>query len=217
MEIIIGLIVFAGVVITIVAYAKSVDSAEDARHIREMERLKNKKEREENYAKALSELELKYGKTTIKISLPEGAGGGYYSTRISSHLFFFEDASIVVINEEPISFKKILAYTLADNKETIAKTIGNEDTHTSTGSMASRALIGGALLGGVGALAGAATAKKKTEINTVTHHKTSHDYILYLSIDDLANPQRVIKFRSDADSANKAASVFDIIINRNNQ
>ena len=83
--------------------------------------------------------------------------------------------------------------------------------------MAGRALVGGVLLGGAGAMVGAVTANKDTKINTTTSQTTTHDYIIYLSIDDMINPQRILKFGTDAESANKAAGVFNIIINRNNQ
>ena len=124
---------------------------------------------------------------------------------------------MVILNKQAIPFKKILAYSLTDNQRTISTTIGNADTKTSTGSMVGRGLVGGVLFGGVGALAGASTAKKNTEIQTTTCEDTEHNYILYLSVDEMANPQRKLEFGKDADAANKAAAIFNIIINRNNQ
>ena len=43
----------------------------------------------------------------------------------------------------------------------VVKTSGHSDIKTSAGSAVSQGLVGGALLGGVGVIAGAATARKK--------------------------------------------------------
>ena len=169
-------------------------------------------DRENQYKSKIDNLKAKYGEITIEIKLLHGS---WEWDNLSLKLLFFESTQTAFIKESAIPFKKILAYTLTDNQQTITTTKGNADTSTSTGSMAGRALAGGLLLGGVGVLAGATTAKKDTEINTTISHATAHDYIIYLNIDDMANPQRILKFGSDAESANKAASVFNIIINRN--
>ena len=145
------------------------------------------KQRQKDFDEKMESLKNQYGDITIYIKLSNG------------------------------DFKKILAYTLADNQQSIYTTTGTTNTETSTGSMAGRALVGGVLLGGAGAMVGAVTANKDTKINTTTSQTTTHDYIIYLSIDDMINPQRILKFGTDAESANKAAGVFNIIINRNNQ
>lgn len=198
------------VAITIFAYTKISDEARDGRFAVEMRRIKSEKDKDEQYNLLIKDLESQYGKTTLEIPLVG-------DKEITNRVLFFETSSIAVVAGTSINFRKIIAYTLTDNQQTITTTTGNADTSTSTGSMAGRALVGGILLGGVGALAGATTAKKDTDISTTTSHTTTHDYIIYLSVDDMANPQRILKFGSDAESANKAASVFNIIINRNNQ
>lgn len=207
---IIVLVVVIVLGITIYAYSQLSGDAAEEKNAVEINRLRLQKEKDEQYSIAVNELESKYGKITIKIPLAEGDA-------IAGCALFFEDSSTAVVSGTPIEFRKILAYTLTDQQETIMTTRGNANTNTSTGSMAGRALVGGVLLGGMGALAGATTAKKDTTINTTTSHTTTHDYIIYLNIDDIANPQKVLKFGSDAESANKAAGVFNIIINRNNQ
>lgn len=214
---IIVLVIVIVIVFTVLAYAKSSNDAEDERHAREMARLRQQKEKDEQYANAINKLESQFGRTTIRIPLNGWRSNGSYSHQLNSYLYFFEKSSVAVIDGNPIDFKNILAYTLADNQHTIITTKGSADTTTSMGSMAGRALVGGALLGGVGALAGATTSKRDTEINTTTSHTTTHDYVIYLNIDDMANPQRILKFGQDAESANKAASVFNIIINKNKQ
>ena len=127
----------------------------------------------------------------------------------------FEGAELVLIQNAPIHFKKIINFTLADDKQIISTTTGTATTGTATGSMAGRALVGGALFGVAGAAIGAATASQNTTINTTSQHDFKHDYIIYLSVDDIANPQRILTFGDDSEMANKAASIFNIIINRN--
>jgi len=171
-----------------------------------------RKQLAEQYAQTRNELAQNYGDITIEIPLL--ATGEGYNT--SDYLYFFEERKIILIDNTPILFDSVLSYTLTDNQHTISTTTGSAETSTSTGSIAGRALLGGVLLGGAGALAGAATAKKNTEINTTISHSTSHNYIIYLTIEDISNPQLILKFGSDDIAANKAASLFSIIIKRNN-
>ena len=109
---------------------------------------------------------------------------------------------MLVMKGEEIPFSKVLGFALNDDTETIVQntTQYTSTTKTSTGSMLGRAVVGGVLLGGVGALAGASTAKKETTtvptIGTSTS-TTKHHYVLYLSLDDLSNPTREIKLGSD--------------------
>ena len=212
------LIIIALVLLILVALAMSTvattNNKEDARLAREEKKQKEREEREIKLALVLQELEERYGKPTMEIKLQHGS---WEWDNLNYRIYIYEEPQTILIEQQPIPFKKILGYTLTDNQSTITTTQGKADTQTSTGSMAGRALVGGVLLGGAGAVAGAATAKKNTDINTTTKHTTTHSYVIYLSVDDMSNPQRILKFGSDADSANKAASVFNIIINRNSQ
>ena len=139
---------------------------------------------------------------------------------IEDHLFIFENAQTLVLRGEPIPFVKILNYALNDDSKQITQNhTGYESvTTTSTGSMLGRAVVGGALLGGVGALAGATTAKKETTTTPTISSSTSftvHEYILYINIDDLRNPTREINLGSDTNKALNVANIFNVIIQRN--
>lgn len=219
--IVIGVIifVFAFVVILFAASGPSAKAQEEARKQAEVKRIAEemrRKKRLDEYEKALAEIKESYGKITIELPLVGGRGDGYYATQLSTHLYFFEESQMAVLANKHVAFGKMISYSLNDNQNTIATTTGQAQTATSTASMAGRALVGGVLLGGAGALAGAATANKETTINTSTKYSTSHDYKIYLTIDDLANPQLCFSFGSDEKTATKAASIFDIIIKRNN-
>ena len=185
--------------ITIKASDKSCREKQEAE---EAQRIKKEQEEKEKQDRR-NAITQKYGEVTAEIALGE------------NFLLFFDSSKIALIQDNPVPFNKILSCSLCDNQQMIATTSGEASSSTSTGSMAGRALVGGILLGGVGALAGAATAKKNTEINTTTNYDTKHDYTIYLGLNDMANPQVIIRFGEDADSANKAVSIFGIIINQN--
>ena len=211
----VSVFVLAFVVIVLVASKPSAKAEEEARKKAEDARAAKKK-RLDDYENALTEMKQSYGNITIELPLVGGTGDGYYATQLSAHLYFFEEAQMAVLANRHVPFGKIISYSLTDNQQTIATTTGNAQTNTSTASMAGRALVGGVLLGGAGAVAGAVTAKRDTAINTSTKYSTSHDFKIYLTIDDLASPQMCLSFASDEKSATKAASVFDVIIRRNN-
>ena len=216
MDILILILVFVILAIMVnVFLAKNGDDKQKKLQEEQERKKRIAEEKHGSYNSKIEELISTHGEITLDRALPyTGQFGGL---ELSSHLFIFEDTKVIVVNGEAIPFSKILAYSLVDNQQTIATTTGGSEIKTSTGSMVGRALVGGALFGGVGALAGATTAKKETEITTTTEHTTNHDYKIYLSINDIANPQRIIGFGKDEEAANKASSVFNIIISQNNK
>ena len=135
--------------------------------------------------------------------------------------YVFEQSKIVILSTEVIPFSKIIGYNLADNQVTISENVGYESKTTiSTGSMLGRTVVGGVLTGGVGAVIGAATAKK----NTVTtpsqdNIKTSvtHDFNIYINLNDLSNPTIIISVGNNTDTAYKIANILNIIVERNKQ
>lgn len=204
MWVIIVIAVVLAIVFNIVFFKK-----EKADLVQEQKENEERKLIIEAYHAEIEALETTYGKPVAVIPVTHRLEDKY---SISNHLYIYEQSKTVLVYGQPIPFDKILTYSLSDNQQVISTTSGTGETSTSTGSMVGRALVGGVLLGGVGALAGATTAKKDTEINTTTEHTTYHDYKIYLNLNDLANPQIVIRFGGDAESANKAACIFNIII-----
>lgn len=79
------------------------------------------------------------------------------------------DVKIVVF---PVS--QILSLEVIEDGQTVSHstTTGGGEIKTSSGSMLGRAVVGGVLLGGVGAIIGGATARKTTTAETVTHTNT---------------------------------------------
>ncbi|OFY41582.1 MAG: hypothetical protein A2X18_07090 [Bacteroidetes bacterium GWF2_40_14] len=93
----------------------------------------------------------------------------------------FEESETIVIMDVPYKFVDIISVELYDDSKII---ITNSVTKTSTGSMIGRAVVGGALIGGVGAVIGGVSAKQ----NTVATQETSHHYCMYITINNLTNP-----------------------------
>jgi len=195
---------------------KEARQAEEAR-IAQEKRLKAEEEKrqiESAYKAKVDGLVASYGPCTADLLL------GSRQMEVNDHLFIFEDSSTLVLKGEVIPFSKVLGFALNDDTETIVhnETQYTSTTKTSTGSMLGRAVVGGVLLGGVGALAGATTAKKET-ITTPsvgsTTTTTKHRYVLFVNLDDLSNPTREIKLGSDTKRAHNVANLFNIIIQRN--
>ena len=112
----------------------------------------------------LTRIDNTLGEPTTKIFAP------CYSNL--SHSSSLEDACNYILSYEPlekISLKgKIYDYSQITSYFVSVNPVGSSTTKTSLGSALGRAVIGGALLGGVGALIGASTAKKKTEYKSKT-------------------------------------------------
>lgn len=182
------------------------------------ERQKLEKERiETEFNNTLQELYNKYGDYTTDICI------GTSKKNVKQHIYVFEDSTTIVLNGEEIAFDKILGFTLQDDSKTITTSdvaSYTSTTKTSTGSMIGRAVVGGMLTGGLGAVAGAATAKKETittpnQNQSTTTTSIKHKYICYVNVNDLANPIREIFLGEDSKMAQTVANIFNVIIERN--
>lgn len=212
-------VTFVVVIILLVAFAAAIIIGASANSKRSAEaEAKSKREREEEALRRqmlrqkLSAMRAQYGQITLEIPLQ---GAGVEWDDLSHRLIFFEESKVVFLGGRPLPFTKVLGCTLTDNKQTISTTKGVEETTVSTGSMIGRAIVGNMVAGRTGAIVGASTALQETSVNTTTSHSTLHDYVLLVNIDDLADPQRVLRFGKDMESANEAASAFNVIVHRN--
>lgn len=130
-----------------------------------------------------------------------------------------EESSQILLNEHLYTFKDILDFTVSDNQTVIHR--GGDSTATtttSTGSMLGRAVVGGVLTGGIGALVGAATARKETEIHqNDTYSSTKHNYTINVTINSLSLPVETLALFSNEEATNKVISILTIILHRNKQ
>ena len=82
--------------------------------------------------------------------------------------------------------------------------------------MIGRAIVGGVLTGGVGAIIGGATASKTTTTSGGIS-RTTHSYKLIITINSLSHPTERIYLGENSTYANEICSILSIILNRNNE
>lgn len=214
MEIIVVVLLVVFVVIGVLMNNANEKQKEKREERAAAHKLQVQKQQEE-FKQQIDELKHQYGNCTLDVYID------YFQEYVlANHVFIFEESKILYVANEPIPFEKILCFELKDNQSTITKTTSPKyKTSTNTGSMLGRAIVGGVLTGGVGAVVGAATAKKTTKV--VEEGKTTttvkHNYRITLTIDDMANPVRVIDCKYHQDKAEQIANVLNIIMHRNQE
>lgn len=132
---------------------------------------------------------------------------------IQKYVFISEEKSLIMLNEHIYHFKEILDFTLSDNS-VVVFTPTTSKTTTNTGSMLGRAIVGGVLTGGVGAVIGGATASQTTQTSKGTSH-TKHDYTLVITVNNLSNPVENIHIGWRENYAREISSILSIIVSRN--
>lgn len=185
---------------------------------KELERQERQKQRRliacEEYEKTLADFSTKFGTCTINENLSDSR---YCDYSISTRFLVYEQSSVIIIKSKEYRFSDILGYSLVDDatNETITTSMGT--AKTSTGSMIGRAVVGGVLTGGLGAVAGAATAKKSISNNATSQTTTMHQYTLYITVNSLQEPTISLKIGDNTSKAQKLAGVLNVIVERNKQ
>lgn len=143
--------------------------------------------------------------------------GNYEEYDINNHVMLFETSQIIRIKAREYKFSDILGYSLVDDaiSETITTSTGT--AKASTGSMLGRAVVGGVLTGGLGAVAGAVTAKKNISENATSQTTTTHKYTLYINVNSLQEPTISLNLGDNVSMAQKLAGAVTVIIERNNE
>ena len=221
--IVIGAIAFLILLILLLSYISSESEKRRSKNRilaaeREQQRLERetdvKNQKENEYNRGYEDLVSSYGPCAVDLVI------GWDRLKLADHLFVFEGSSTIVVQGEALPFAKILGCSLYDEPQTVEnnETKYVSTTKTSTGNMIGRAIVGGILLGGVGALAGAITAKTETTTTPISSNSTSkvnHHYRLLVNVDDFAQPTRLLKFGSDLALAQKVLGVFELVVKRN--
>ena len=174
------------------------------------DRKRRRQAEQEEYDKALADFDTKFGECTMNENL-----GDWNEHNIKSRVLIYEQSSVIIINSKKYEFSDILGYALVDDatSETITTSVGT--AKTSTGSMIGRAVVGGVLTGGLGAVAGAATAKKNISDNATSQTTTIHKYTLYINVNSIQEPTIALKIGNSVSKAQKLAGVINVIIERN--
>lgn len=112
--------------------------------------------------------------------------------------------------QKPLPFDTLVSCEATDDT-TIIHGSGLSTTKTSKLGMITRGAVGGALFGGVGALAGAMTANTKTE--TVYDADTiQHNYKIYLTLNDFSCPLLTFEFGESEIQMRQVLSVLNLIL-----
>lgn len=188
---------------------------------------KKAKEREEHERKRQERIEKK-NSFFKSLSDQYGKCSASFSFAISSHAnkvfeaHVFEDKNmIVVFNSDlfeitnTIPFQSILDFSIDVDIKRIGGNTATTTTKTSTGSMVKRGLVGGVLFGGVGALAGAATAKTTSQ-TTFDEEKEECRYSISINLDSISSPIYIMYFGLGSTTCKKVAGILTTIIRRNN-
>ena len=138
-----------------------------------------------------------------------------YTYEKNNYIFVIENGRIIIIQGKEYNFKDIINYSLFDNEQSKTVTSSDGTIRTSTGDMLGRAVVGGVLTGGLGAVAGAATAKKNLTSNSTSETITTHDYIIFVNINSLSNPTVSLNIGSDQYKANKIINLLNVIVEQN--
>ena len=124
-----------------------------------------------------------------------------------------------------IPFGKIIGYELnnLNQKGTPLHSATTTTIKTDTGDMIKRAVIGGIVAGGVGAIIGGTTAKKYQEQSEAQklsdmmgrYIASIPNYELTIQVDDIYSPTIKIPFESDKRNAEEFSAILNVIIKRN--
>lgn len=117
----------------------------------------------DNNKKVLDRMHGIYGEPTAKIYAPcySNPTAGSFHTDIHNQVLVYEPLKKISLKGKMYDFSQITGYSVSVNNQIVSS-----NTKTSTGSALGRAAVGGVLLGGVGAIIGASTAKTTTEYTT---------------------------------------------------
>lgn len=165
--------------------------------------------------KKLDDLSLRLGDCVFKEYAENFLGNWRDLYDFDKHIFVFEKSQVVIIKSKEYKFPDILSCSLVDDvtNETITTTTGK--SKTATGSMLGRAVVGGVLTGGLGAVAGAATAKRNITEDASSKTTTVHDYFIYINTNNFQEPVISLHIGNDSGRAQRIIGVMNVIMAKN--
>lgn len=165
--------------------------------------------------KKLDDLSLRLGDCVFKEYADNFLGNWRDLYDFDKHIFVFEKSQVVIIKSKEYKFSDILSCSLVDDvtNETITTTTGK--SKTATGSMLGRAVVGGVLTGGLGAVAGAATAKRNITEDASSKTTTVHDYFIYINTNNFQEPVIPLHIGNDSGRAQRIIGVMNVIMAKN--
>lgn len=186
---------------------------------KEAEREKRRKEAIERREKELEEkkqvYELKKGEQTARLGEADKVIP-IEEYDIDKEIAIFGQAGKIVLLGNEFYFSDILSCTAEDDYKVIkGQTEYTSQTKASNGSTVGRAIVGGVLAGGAGAIIGGSTAEKET--TTLVHQKDDtiiHRYAVIVNVNSLSNPIITIPLGADKAKLNEIVGLLNVIIKK---
>ena len=214
------IVVIIGIVVVLAAVgihdlltADERKKAAEEREKRQIEyRERQKKEQEEKkqkYDAEKNEILAKYGQPDKVIIMQEHD--------LKQEIMIFGKINRLWLLGEDIPFGDVLSCTYNDNYSVKkGKVEYQSKTKTNNGSMIGRAVVGGVLAGGAGAIIGGATASKDIQTTAIQGNDTIiHDYTVIINISSFSNPIVRIPLGKDGAKVNDIVGLMNVIISKN--
>lgn len=134
-----------------------------------------------------------------------------------SYVMVKESTSQILLNGRVYKFDDIIDFSTTDNQSLVQyHSKSKTTTKTNIGSMLGRAVVGGVLTGGVGAVVGAATAKRTSEAAPNTSQSvTHHNYVINVNVNSLNHPVETLHISGYSETAfNKIVGILNVIVHR---
>lgn len=180
---------------------------EEIKQINEKVAIKKKAEKEVKtpiYNASRNDLISKYGEPDKTFIFEE--------LNLQKEIIVFGKVNRIWILGKDLPMGDILNCTFSDNPRVIKGKITSE-SKTDNGNMAKRAVVGGVLLGGAGAVIGGSTASKNT-VTIQENDKVYHDYTVIININSLSEPIIRINLGDDGAKTNEIVGLMNVIISR---
>ena len=184
---------------------------------------KNKKSRKEEYKKRIVEeqeyIKNEYEKKKYLLIKKYGEPDKDVIIKyrgLQSDIMSFSNFNRIWILGHDYSMDDIIGCSLHDEQSIQQGTVSFE-TKVKTGNMVKRAVVGGLLFGGAGAVIGGVTAKKAS-ISKQDDDKVVHNYTVFINVNSMSNPVISVNVGKDVHKANEIVSLINVIIyNRDNK
>lgn len=200
--IIIIVVVVGGVIISNISLNTTIHVDEETKERRRLlaEKFQREAEKKEKIQREVEEKEIQeYGNCTNSIK--------WWFDSKTFLIRVFEESKTIFIKKEKFSFSDIIGVNFVDNANN-AKTMS---TTTDNKNMFGRAVVGGLLAGGLGAVVGAATAKQRTSCDK----NEVHDYFVLINTKILSKPLIVLRIGNNISQVNEIIAILNAVIANN--
>ena len=125
---------------------------------------------------------------------------------LQSEIMSFSNFNRIWILGHDYSMDDIIGCSLHDEQSIQQGTVSFE-TKVKTGNMVKRAVVGGLLFGGAGAVIGGVTAKKAS-VSRQEDDKVVHNYIVFINVNSMSTPVISVNVGEDVYKANAIVSLI---------